>query len=80
LRLDAIVAEAMRIPRPDAVSLAAQGRVLVNYQPCLKNDAHLNAGDVISIRGMGRVILKETGGKSKKDRIYLTMEVFSRNQ
>ncbi|MGI5899485.1 MAG: YlmH/Sll1252 family protein [Christensenellales bacterium] len=77
-RLDAIVAEAMRISRPGASQLISQGRVFLNFVPCLKADERIKTGDIISVRGMGRVKIGEAGGRSRKDRIYLTMEVFSR--
>jgi RNA-binding protein YlmH len=35
---------------------------------------------VISVRGGGRIVLLQIGGKSKKDRTYLTMEVFARGR
>lgn len=78
LRLDAVIAEALRVPRSQAQTLVSQGRVLLNYAPCLKNDARVAPPDVISVRGSGRIVLCEIGGKSKKDRTYLTMEVFMR--
>ena len=77
-RLDAVIAEGMKLPRTGAAQLIAQGKVLLNFAPCLKADAHLATGDVISIRGIGRIVVGEEGGKSKKDRNYLTFEVFSR--
>ncbi len=78
-RLDAIVAEAMRISRPSASQLISQGRVFLNFVPCLKPDERIKEGDIISVRGMGRIKIGEAGGKSRKDRTYLSMEVFSRS-
>ena len=77
-RLDAVLAEGMKLSRTNAALIISQGRVLLNYAPCLKSDAHIKTGDVISVRGMGRIVIGEEGGKSKKDRSYLTMEIFSR--
>lgn len=80
LRLDAVAAEALHIPRSQAQALVHQGRVLLNYAPCLKGDARVAPPDVISVRGGGRIVLLQIGGKSKKDRTYLTMEVFARGR
>lgn len=78
-RLDAIVAEGMRVSRPAASQLISQGRVFLNFTPCLKPDERIKTGDIISVRGMGRIKIGEAGGRSRKDRIYLSMEVFSRS-
>ena len=80
LRLDAVIAEALHIPRSRSQALVNQGRVLLNYAPCMKTDTHVAPSDVISVRGGGRIVILEVGGKSKKDRTYLTMEVFLRNR
>ena len=40
------------------------------------NDAHLKDGDTISVRGKGKATLS-VGGTSKKDRIFITLNVWS---
>ncbi len=76
LRLDAVMASALRIARSQAARLISQGRVQLNFALCLKGDSKVAPGDIISVRGVGRIKLGQTGGMSKKDRIYLSMEVF----
>lgn len=76
LRLDAVLGAALRVSRADAAALVRAGQVNVNFVPCEKPDRPLAQGDVLSIRGRGRAIVREIGGKSRKDRIYTTLEVF----
>ena len=75
-RLDAILSAALRVSRTIAQKLVSQGLVSVNFVQALKPDVQLKPQDVISVRGKGRIIIRQSGGKSKKDRTYITLEVF----
>ena len=48
--------------------------VSLNYVPCLYTDAAIRDGDVISVRGKGKGTVTDTGGRSRKDRIFVTAE------
>ena len=50
------------------------GKVAVNWQATDRTDFPVQAGDVISCRGLGRCKLAETGGLSRKGRINLELE------
>lgn len=76
LRFDAVLGETFRISRTQATKLIAAGAASLNYLPCLKNDAPVTEGDVISLKGYGKATLAEIGGKSRKDRLFLTTEVW----
>ncbi len=76
LRFDAVLAESFRLSRSQAVKLIAAGFASLNDLPCLKNDAPMNEGDVFSLRGHGKATLAEIGGRSRKDRLFLTVEVW----
>ncbi|SIT00481.1 YlmH/Sll1252 family protein [Alicyclobacillus vulcanalis] len=67
LRMDAIVAQACRLSRKDAQTLVASGRVELNHQEA-EADAEVRPGDVLSVRGFGRVRVIETVGQSKRGR------------
>ena len=56
--------------------LIAAGRVSLNGCECLKPDRQLAERDILSVRGQGRLILREIGGLSKKGRFYITVERF----
>ena len=74
LRLDAVTAGLFRISRTSAAELIRLGSVSLNYVPCLHTDAAIRDGDVISVRGKGKGTVTDTGGRSRKDRIFVTAE------
>lgn len=76
LRLDAIVSHFAGKGRSQASELIGAGFVFVNGVLCEKNDVHLKDGDTLSVRGHGKATL-EVGGKSKKDRIFITLHKYS---
>jgi len=73
LRLDSVVAAAFRVSRTKAAEYIAAGAVKHNHLPCLDRDKSLQEGDVLSLRGFGRATLLQVGGRSKKDRIFITV-------
>ncbi|GHU83454.1 photosystem II S4 domain protein [Clostridia bacterium] len=73
VRLDAIVGAAWNLSRTRAAELVAAGRVQVDHQVSLRPDLKLQPGAVLSARGLGRAELAEIGGKTKKDRISVTL-------
>ena len=76
LRFDAVLAETFRLSRSGVVKLIAAGLASLNYLPCLKNDAPVKEGDILSLRGYGKACLKDVGGNSRKGRIFVQMEVY----
>ncbi len=76
LRLDAVVSHFAGKGRGQASGLISAGFVFVNGILCEKNDMHLQDGDTVSVRGYGKATL-EVGGKSKKDRIFITLHKYS---
>ena len=71
LRADCILAAIYSLPRGKAQEAIASGRVTVNWEEWTSMSAELRAGDVISLRGMGRSELSEIGGFSRKGRTYI---------
>ena len=74
LRLDAVTAGLFHVSRTTAAELIRLGSVSLNYVPCLHTDAAIRDGDVISVRGKGKGTVTDTGGRSRKDRIFVTAE------
>ena len=68
LRLDAVLAAACRISRSEATSLIEAGRVRLNHQIIEKNAASIEAEDLLSVRGQGRIHVDAIEGLSKKGR------------
>ena len=76
LRFDAVLGETFRLSRTQATKLIALGAASLNYLPCLKNDAPVSEGDVISLKGHGKATVAEVGGQSRKGRLFITAEVW----
>ena len=75
-RFDAVLAECFRLSRTQAAKLIAAGAASLNYLPCLKNDAPVSEGDVLSLKGHGKATLAEIGGQSRKGRIFIAAELW----
>ena len=73
-RLDAVSASGFSLSRGKAADLISSGKVQLNHQECLKPDRPVAEGDVISCRGLGKCVVKEVGGPSKKGRIMIGLE------
>ena len=74
LRLDAVAAAAFHLSRGKAADLISSGRLTLNYKECLKADRTVAAGDVLACRGLGKCVVKEVPGLSKKGRIMIVLE------
>lgn len=73
LRLDTVLALALRASRSAALGWIESGRVQINWVPCVKSDAHLSEGDLLSVKGFGRVRLQKIGGTSRKGRQFVSL-------
>ena len=73
-RLDAVASDGFGVSRTRMAREIKAGRVRVNWQPALNPDRLVAAGDVISIRGRGRVVLEEISGQTKKGRFGLVLK------
>ena len=74
LRLDAVASSGFSLSRGKAAELISSGKFQLNHRECLKPDRPVAAGDVMSCRGLGKCVLKEVGGPSKKGRIMILLE------
>lgn len=75
-RLDAVIAAALNVSRTVSEKLIANGSVKVNHRETLDRSKQINEGDLISVKSYGRFILKETGSKTGKGRLHITVEKF----
>ena len=73
-RLDAVTAACFSLSRGKAAALIAAGRVSLNHRECLKADRQVAEGDTITCRGLGKCVVKEVPGQSKKGRTMLIIE------
>lgn len=73
-RLDAVCAGLFRLSRTEAAERIKRGDCAVNHRPTDKPDLTLGEGDTVTLRGLGRGELVSFGGKTKKDRLFVTAE------
>lgn len=72
LRADAVLAAAFSVSRSTAADAIAAQKVYLNNLPLLKGDKLIAPGDKIRWQGKGRFVLAETGGQSRKGRLFVT--------
>lgn len=73
LRLDAVLAAALHLSRQKASAIIASGKVMVSHIEVNDSSYPLDEKNTITVRGYGKFCIKEVGGKSKKDRTFLTL-------
>lgn len=76
LRLDNVVASGFSLSRSKAAEAIRGCAVFVDNVEVTRPDARVAEGSKITLRGRGRILVRETGGKSRKDRIYVTFEKY----
>ncbi|MDR1117070.1 MAG: RNA-binding protein [Oscillospiraceae bacterium] len=74
LRLDAVISSGFGISRESAKEAIASGLVRLNYRETDSPSKQLGEGCVLSLRGKGKIVVGEIGGRSKKDRIWVTLK------
>ena len=76
MRLDAVLSLALRVSREKAQELVRSGCVDRNHTPCLSVSQQLAEGDLVSVRGSGRIRIEGLGGESRKGRQYVHLIVY----
>lgn len=74
LRLDSIISSGFRIGRSLAAQHIAAGKAAVDGLPCEKPDKAVSEGCKISVRGLGKIKLKQVNGQTKKGRISVVID------
>lgn len=73
LRLDSLCARSFGISRSKAVEYIKAGKVQLNWELSLNPDKQLREGDTLSLRGKGKAVLEKVGGRTRKDRIAISI-------
>lgn len=76
LRLDSLIATGYGVSRAKAVETVKSGKVKVNWEETDSSSKEMKQGDVISLRGKGRIVLEEVSGTTKKDRIRIVIKKY----
>lgn len=72
LRADTVLSAMLHTSRSKAAELISAGRVEINHLPLHAASEAVYEKDLFTVRGQGRFRLAEIGGKSRKDRIFIT--------
>lgn len=76
LRLDSIVSAGFSISRAKAALYIESGKTELAHLPCVKTDRAVAEGDVISVRGLGKIRLEEITGTTRKGRTGVKISRF----
>jgi RNA-binding protein YlmH len=71
MRLDNILASVFKISRSKSNEFIKSGKVFINWNVVLNASKTTEVGDLITLRGFGRIKIKEVLRKSKKDKFIL---------
>ncbi len=73
VRIDAILALAMKSSRSSISSLITGGKVFINSRLVTQNSYTVKENDIISVRGIGKFIFSGITNQTKKGRLYATI-------
>ena len=76
MRIDCIIGEVFNLSRSKASDIVAAEKVFINWNTVKNGAKTAKEGDIISVRGFGRVKIHEIKGKTKRDKIGLTVLKF----
>lgn len=71
MRLDAVISSGFGMSREESSAIIKAERVNLNYKLVTSNIKQVVAGDLISVRGHGRIEIKQIVGETRKNRIRL---------
>lgn len=75
-RLDVIVAAVYNLSRSKASLLFAHEKVFLNGKAECRASVAAGEGDKVSVRGFGRFIYRGVLGRTKKDRLVISIDIF----
>ncbi|MBP5308644.1 MAG: hypothetical protein J6Z34_05885 [Clostridia bacterium] len=75
-RIDAVICRVFNLPREAGAGLVSLGKVTVNGRECASPSYTPKEGDVISVRGAGKLIYRGECGVSSKGRLFVSVEVY----
>lgn len=74
LRADAIISAGIGVSRDISAKMIKNQKVKLNYKLLESSSKQMKVGDMLSIRGYGRVELVEVLGETRKDRIRVILK------
>ncbi|MBQ7835246.1 MAG: RNA-binding protein [Ruminiclostridium sp.] len=77
MRADCIVSAVTGLSREKAADFIKSGSFTLNYEICNNVSKILSEGDIISLRGYGKMVLTDNGAETKKGRLRITLKKYS---
>ena len=74
LRLDSVISAGFRVGRSVAAQYVTSGKAAIDGLPCEKPDKAVEQGAKISVRGLGKILLRAVNGQTKKGRISVIID------
>lgn len=76
LRLDCVASAAIKLSRDKTTAFIRSEGIDVNHRKIYAPDFNLSEGDVFSVRGRGKFVLDSIGGRSRRDRLFVTLKKY----
>lgn len=76
LRLDSVISSAFNMSRSNASLYIKEGLVTLNYDECLNQSREIKRNDIISVRGIGKGMVAEIKGLSRKGRTIVDFDIY----
>lgn len=76
LRIDSVASAGFGMSRSKVQDYIKAEKVNLNWETITSLTKNVKEGDVITIRGKGRVLIEKVGGTTKKDRISIYLKKF----
>lgn len=78
LRLDKVLASAFKLSRSQSVKLIEASKVKVDYLESKQVGKPVEVGQLISVRGFGRLMIKDVLGYSKQGKIKVEIDIIKK--
>ena len=76
LRLDAVLGGCFNLSRTKTAELIKGEKAYINWLGENSPSKQVAQGDILTLRGFGRAVIKEVNGITKKDRVLITVEIY----
>ena len=80
LRIDVVLARALNVSRNRAKTFINESKIKLNWVEIERVDIEVVEHDILSIRGFGRIQIRETKGTTRKDNLVLEIGRIDRNK
>lgn len=76
MRFDCVLSAVCGKSRSEISSLIGQGLAFINHSAVKNVSAHIKSGDVLSLRGFGKVIIETDNTVTRKGRIHISVKKY----